>query len=205
MTSLDLKQTITAFAVERQMLAPELAQSIADKETIAAGLLLCLSFLVGRQIHGLQIEKLDRIYPIKRNRGLIDFKLLCRLSNQTQVDLGICVLPSPDFEYVTEACTQLLSYKDFGLDRLCLLRPGDLMTDVYQLPTCLPKLLSADIGGHFIPLKTRDILTILTTLSVFRHKQQYLITSEMIAEYLIQKEILTSNELIKSILATAQF
>ena len=148
MTSLDFKQTISAFDIEGQMLAQELAQSIASKETIAAGLLLCLSFLVGRQVDGLQIVKLDRIYPLKRNQGLIDFKVVCRLPNQTQVDLGICVLPSPDFEYVTEACTQLLSYKDFGLDRLCLLRPGDLMTDVYQLPTCLPKLLSSDIGGR---------------------------------------------------------
>ena len=205
MTSLDFKQTISAFDIERQMLAQELAQSIASKETIAAGLLLCLSFLVGRQVDGLQIVKLDRIYPLKRNQGLIDFKLVCRLPNQTQVDLGICVLPSPDFEYVTEACTRLLSYKDFGLDRLCLLRPGDLMTDVYQLPTCLPKLLSSDIGGHFIPLKTRDLLTILTTLSVFRHKDQYLITSEMITAYLTQQDILTSNILIKNILATAQF
>ena len=205
MATPDFKQTISAFDIERQMLAQELAQSIASKETIAAGLLLCLSFLVGRQVDGLQIVKLDRIYPLKRNQGLIDFKLVCRLPNQTQVDLGICVLPSPDFEYVTEACTRLLSYKDFGLDRLCLLRPGDLMTDVYQLPTCLPKLLSSDIGGHFIPLKTRDLLTILTTLSVFRHKDQYLITSEMITAYLTQQDILTSNILIKNILATAQF
>jgi hypothetical protein len=204
MTSLDLKQTITAFAVERQVLAPELAQSLGDKGTIAAGLLLCLSFLVGQTIADLQIEQLDRIYPAGRNQGLIDFKIVCRLSSEIQVHLGVCVLPSPDFEVVSEACLRLLVYKDFGLDRLCLLRPGDLMTNVSQLPTCLPKLLSTDIGGNFIPLKSRDLLSILTTLSVFQHKQQHQVTSQMIADYLHQQEILTKNELIKGILATAK-
>ena len=204
MTSLALKQTIAAFAVEHQVLAPELSQSLEDKETIAAGLLLCLSFLVGQTIADLQIEQLDRIYPAGRNQGLIDFKIICRLSSDLQVNLGVCVLSSPDFEVVSEACLRLLAYKDFGLDRLCLLRPGDLMTKVSQLPICLPMLLSADIGGHFIPLKSRDLLSILTTLSVFRHKQQYQVTHEMISEYLHQHEILTKNQLIRGILATAK-
>jgi hypothetical protein len=203
MTSIDLKPTIAAFAVERQVLAPELAQSIEDKETIAAGLLLCLSFLIGQTVADLQIEQLDRIYPAGRNQGLIDFKIVCRLPSQVQVNLGVCVFPSPDFEVVDEACTRLLVYKDFGLDRLCLLRPGDPTIDVYLFPNCLPKLLSTDIGGHFIPLKSIDLLSILTTLSVFQHRAQHQVTREMLCEYLHKRGLLTRNELIKSILATA--
>ncbi len=204
MTSLDFKQTMAAFAIERQVLAPELSQSISDKGRIAAGLLLCLSFLIDRTIADITIEQLDRIYPARRNQGLIDFKIICRLASGRQVNLGVCVLTSPDLMFVNEACLRLLVYKDFGLDRLCLLRPGDLMTSVSQLPTCLPQLLSPEIGGNYIPLKSRDLLSILTTLSVFRHKQQHQLTNEMIAEYLHQQEILTKNELIKCILATAK-
>ena len=201
----NLQKTSAAFAVERQVLIPELPSAIEDKEKIAAGLLLCLSFLVGRTISDVKIEALDRIYPAVRNQGLIDFQLVCRLPTQIQVHLGICILTSPNFELVTEACTQLLVYKDFGLDRLCLIRQSDLMTNVWQLPACLPKLLSKDIGGNFVPLKPRDVLTILSTLSVFQHRQQHEITNESIFAYLQREELLTKNELIKSILVAAQF
>ncbi len=203
MTSPDFQPTIVAFAVERQVLAPELAQSIEDKQTIAAGLLLCLSFLIGQTIADVQIEQLDRIYPAGRNQGLIDFKIVCRLPTQVQVNLGVCVLTSPDFKTIRDACNRLLSYKDFGLDRLCLLRQGDLSTDIYLLPNCLPKLLSPDIGGHFIPLKSIDLLTILTTLSVFQHREQHQVTRAMLTEYLHQRELLSRNDLIKGILTTA--
>ena len=199
----DLRAVAIAFAVERQVLAPELEQSIEDKERIAAGLLLCLSMMVGQTIADVKIERLDRIYPPGRNQGLIDFKLVCRLP--AQVQLGICILPFVDAEVVRTACTKLLVYKDFGLDRLCLIRQRDLMTNVRQLPTCLPKLLSTDIGGNFIPLKSKDVLFILTTLSVFQQKQQHEITNELIFAYLSKEELLIKNELIKSILVSAQF
>ncbi len=201
----DLLAVATAFAVERQVLTPELTESMEDKEKIAAGLLLCLSMIVDRTIDNIKIEGLDRIYPPGRNQGLIDFKLVCRLPTQAQVQLGICILPFADAEVVSTACTKLLVYKDFGLDRLCLIRPRDLMTNVRQLPTCLPKLLSTDIGGNFIPLKSKDVLFLLTTLSVFQQKQQHGITNELIFAYLSKEELLIKNELIKSILVSAQF
>jgi hypothetical protein len=201
----DLDAVATAFAVETQVLTPELAQSIEDKDKIAAGLLLCLSLATGQTIANVQIERLDRIHPAARNQGLIDFKLVCCLPNQVRVHLGICIIPFTDPAIVSESCTKLLVYKDFGLDRLCLIRQSDLMTNVRQLPACLPKLLSTDIGGNFIPLKSKDLLFLLTTLSVFQQKQQYGITNELILAYLLQSERLAKNELIKSILIAAQF
>jgi hypothetical protein len=201
----DLEAVATAFAVETQVLTPELAQSIKDKDKIAAGLLLCLSLATGQTIADVQIERLDRIHPATRNQGLIDFKLVCCLPTQVRVHLGICIIPFTNPAIVSEACTKLLVYKDFGLDRLCLIRQSDLMTNVRQLPACLPKLLSTDIGGNFIPLKSKDLLFLLVTLSVFQQKQQYDITNELILAYLLQSERLAKNELIKSILVTAQF
>ncbi len=200
----DLHKTIAAFAVERLAIAPELARAIEDKERIAAGLLLCLSFLVGQTLADVQIERLDRIYPAKRNQGTIDFKIVCRLPTKIQVHLGVCVLTTPDIQVVTELCTQLLVYKDFLLDRLCLLRQNDLATNIRQLPTCLPKLLLPDIGGRFVSIEPRDLLAILATLSVFQHKRQHEVTNESICAYLQQEELLTKNELIHSILMTAR-
>lgn len=200
----EFQQLATAFAVERQLLTPELTRAIENKEQLAAGLLLCFSFATGRTIGDVTIERLDRIHPNKRNQGLIDFKLVCRLSTGTQVDLGVCVLPFSDLKLVRSACIRLLVYKDFGLDRLCLIRQSDLMTNVRQLPNYFPKLLSADIGGKFVSLTAQDVLNIVTTLSVFQHKQQHEVTNNKLFAYLMQAEILTKNELIRNILATAQ-
>jgi hypothetical protein len=199
-----LGKTSAAFAVERQVIVPDLSRTIEDKERIAAGLLLCLSFLVGKTIADVKIEGLDRIYPAQRNQGTIDFKIVCRLPTKIQVHLGVCVLTTPDFELATEICTRLLVYKDFRLDRLCLIRQSSLMTDIRQIPTCLPKLLSRDIGGNYVALKPRDLLTILATLSLFQHKQQHEVTNESICAYLQQEELLTKNELITNILKTAR-
>ncbi len=201
----DFDGVAAAFAIERQLWLPTLSQSSEDKQKIAAGLLLCLSLAIGQTIDGVKIERIDRIYPPGRNQGLIDFKLVCRLPSELQVDLGICILPFADPQLVNAACNRLLVYKDFGIDRLCLLRQSELMTDFRQLPTCLPKLLSADIGGHFIPLKSSDILAILVVLAVFQHKQQYELSSELIRAYLLQMEPLSNSELVKNILAIAQF
>jgi hypothetical protein len=201
----DLQQVAAAFAIERQVSMLELAELSEDKEKIAAGLLLCLSFAIGQTIAAVKIEALDRIYQLERNQGLIDFKLVCRLPTQIQVDLGICILPFSDTQIVSEACTRLLVYKDFGLDRLCLIRQSDLMNNVQQLPACLPKLLSIDIGGNFVPLKSKDILFLLTTLSVFLHRRQHGITKDLIFAYLMKLELLAKNELIRNVLIAAQF
>ena len=207
MTSIDaqLRAVATAFALERQVSLPELSRSIEDKEKIAAGLLLCLSLALGQTIADVKITRLDRIYPSGRNQGLIDFKLVCLPAERNPVELGICVLPFLALEVVNEAYIRLLVCKDFGIDLLCLIRPGDLKTNLRQSPTWLPKLLSNDIGGRLVSLKPIDLLGILTTLSVFSHKQQHGVTNETICAYLRAEELLIKNELIKSILTTTKF
>ena len=206
-SSSDVRVVATAFAVERQVLTPELSQlfanpllwGIEEKQKIAAGLLLCLSSTIGQTISDVKIERIDRMHPNGRDRGLIDFKLIYRLPDLSSVHVGICILPFADLEQVNEACNLLLVYKDFGLDRLFLLRQSNLMTYTSKLPSCLQQLLSTDIGGRFIPLEYRDLLTILSVLSVFQHKQQHQITNDKIFAYLLQSKQLIDNELIKAI------
>jgi hypothetical protein len=197
-----------AFGVERQVLTAELSRSVAEsllwrieeKEKIAAGLLLCFSMAIGQRIGNVKIEKIERIYPPTRNQGTIDFKLICLRQDSLQVNLGICVLPFPNIDLVNAACNRLLVYKDFGLDRLSLLCQSNLIDDLRQLPVCLSRLLSKDIGGHPIRLEAISLTVVMTTLSVFQHKQQYGIASEMIFAYLLREKLLTENELITSIL-----
>jgi hypothetical protein len=208
----ELNAVAAAFAVERQVSLSELARfscaetasPIEDKEKIAAGLLLSLSLVIGQAIDGIKIEKIEKIYPPTLNQGLIDFKLSCCRADLMQVQLGICVLPFTSPSLVNAACNRLLVYKDFGLDRLCLLCPSDLSTSVNRLPVYFSKLLSTDIGGHFIAIDVASLEFILTTLSVFQHKHTHEITNELIFAYVRRERLAIENESIRSIVLTAR-
>jgi hypothetical protein len=192
--------TMTAFSVERQVSAPEVAEAIFDKDRMAAGLLLSLSFLVGSTIDDVKIEKIGRILPPRRNQGLIDFQVTLRLASDVQVHVGICVLTNPDLTIAIEECRRLLVYKDFGLDRLCIIRQGDLTTNISQLRGCFSKLLSPDIGGVFVSLSHDDVLTIIATLSTFQNKEQYGVTNNSISDYLKHPESIDKNSLVQQII-----
>lgn len=195
-----LQATIAAFSIERQVSTPEVELAIFDKDRIAAGVLLSLSFLVGCTIDHVKLEKVGRIHPPRRNEGLIDFRVTFRLVSQVQVQVGICVLTNPDLTIAIEQCRRLLVYKDFGLDRLCIIRQGDLRTNIPELRGCLAKLLSPDIGGVFISLTPDDVLMTITTLSIFQHKEQYGVTNKSIFTYLRQPEIIAQNSLVHQII-----
>jgi hypothetical protein len=195
-----LQPTITAFSVERQVSAPEVAVAIVDKDRIGAGLLLSLSFLVGWTIDDVKIEKIGRIQPPRRNQGLIDFKVTFRFGAEVQVHVGICVLTNPDVTIAIAECRRLLVYKDFGLDRLCIIRQGDFMSNITQLRGCFSKLLSPDIGGVFVSLSPDDVLTIITTLSTFQHKEQYGITNKSISAYLKHPDTIVENSFVRQII-----
>jgi hypothetical protein len=195
-----LQPTVTAFSVECQVSAPEVAAAILDKDRIAAGLLLSLAFLVGCEIDDVKIEKVSRIQPPRRNQGSIDFKVTFRLATEIQVHVGICVLTNPDPTVAIEDCRRLLVYKDFGLDRLCIIRQGDFMANISQLRGCFSKLLSPDIGGIFVSLSPDDVLTIITTLSTFQNKEQYGVTNKSISAYLKHPDTTAGNSLIRQII-----
>jgi hypothetical protein len=195
-----LQPTITAFSVERQVSAPEVAEAIFDKDRLGAGLLLSLAFLVGSTIDDVKIEKVGRILPPSRNQGLIDFKVTFRLVTEVQVHVGICILTNPDLTISIEECRRLLVYKDFGLDRVCIIRPGDFMTNISQLRGCLAKLLSPDIGGVFVSLSPDDVLTTIATLSTFQNKEQYGVTNKSISAYLKHPETIEQNSLVRQII-----
>ncbi len=195
-----LQPTIAAFSIERQVSTPEVESAIFDKDRIAAGLLLSLSFLVGCTIDGVKIEKTGRIHPPRRNQGLIDFKVTFRLASQGLVHVGICVLTNPDLTMAIEECRRLLVYKDFGLDRLCIIRHGDFATNISQLRGCFSKLLLPDIGGVFISLTPDDVLTIITTLSIFQNKEQYGVTNKSISAYLKHPDPIAANSLVRQII-----
>jgi hypothetical protein len=199
----DLESVIQAFQHEGASVRASMRYLRQDKEAIAAALLLCLSFLRGQKWDTVIIEDLKKVEPAQFNQGLIDFQMLCSLDGG-EINTGVVVLQETDPTEVCAALNRLLSYKDFGLNRLCILRSAELIENTPQIQKYLPRLLSPEIGGSFVDLQTNALETILTILFVFRGRRKYLINAPHIVSYLEQEKMLTQNSILRDLMVTIQ-
>jgi hypothetical protein len=202
---------IQAFEHEGASVRASLRHLLQDKETIAAALLLSLSFLKDQTLERVTVEELARIEPVKFNQNLIDFQIRCSIADGASgaidgvaISLGVAVLQERNSQEVCQLLNRLLLYKDFGLNRLCILRSAELIEDTPEIQNYLPRLLSPEIGGSFVDLQAGAITTLLTVLYVFRGRRKYLINVPHIVQYLEQENILRRNPILRDLMITVQ-
>jgi hypothetical protein len=199
----ELNSVIQAFEHEGASVRAARRYLLADKEIIAAALLLALSFLQGQRLDRVLIEGLQRVEPAKFNQGLIDFQLRCSIDGG-EMNVGMVVLQERDPVAVCASLNRLLSYKDFGLNRLCILRCADWINDTPQIQNYLPRLLSPEIGGSFVDLQASALEVLLTILYVLRGRRKYLINAPHIAQYVEQEHLLSRNTILRDLMVAIQ-
>jgi hypothetical protein len=203
LSTTELSSVIQAFEHEGASVRASLRSLLQDKETIAAALLLSLSFLKGQALDRVTIEELSRVEPVQFNQNLIDFQVRCSIDGGA-MNMGVAVLQERNSQEVCQLLNRLLVYKDFGLNRLCILRSAELIEDTPEIQNYLPRLLSPEIGGSFVDLQAGAITTLLTILYVFRGRRKYLINVPHIVQYLEQENILRRNPILRDLMVTVQ-
>ncbi len=203
LSTTELSSVIQAFEHEGASVRASLRSLLQDKETIAAAILLSLSFLKGQAIDRVTIEKLSRVEPAQFNQNLIDFQVRCSIDGGA-MNMGVAVLQERNSQEVCQLLNRLLVYKDFGLNRLCILRSAELIEDTPEIQNYLPRLLSPEIGGSFVDLQVGAITTLLTVLYVFRGRRKYLINVSHIVQYLEQENTLRRNPILRDLMVTVQ-
>ncbi len=204
LSTTELSSVIQAFEHEGASVRASLRSLLQDKEAIAAALLLSLSFLKGQAIDRVIIEELSRVEPAQFNQNLIDFQMRCSIADGGSMNMGVAVLQERNSQEVCQSLNRLLVYKDFGLNRLCILRSAELIEDTPEIQNYLPRLLSPEIGGSFVDLQAGAITTLLTILYVFRGRRKYLINVPHIVQYLEQENILRRNPILRDLMVTVQ-
>jgi hypothetical protein len=199
----ELSSVIQAFEHEGASVRASLRSLLQDKETIAAALLLSLSFLKGQALDRVTIEELSRVEPVQFNQNLIDFQMRCSIEGGA-MNMGVAVLQERNSQEVCQLLNRLLVYKDFGLNRLCILRSAELIEDTPEIQNYLPRLLSPEIGGSFVDLQAGAVTTLLTILYVFRGRRKYLINVPHIVQYLDQENTLRRNPILRDLMVTVQ-
>jgi hypothetical protein len=219
LSTTELTSVIQAFEHEGASVRASLRHLLQDKETIAAALLLSLSFLKDQTLDSraantdttqnkmrreqVVIEELARVEPAKFNQNLIDFQVRCSIDGGA-INVGVVVLQERKATEVCQLLNRLLLYKDFGLNRLCILRSAEFIEDTPEIQTYLPRLLSPEIGGSFVDLQVGAITTLLTILYVFRGRRKYLINVPHIVHYLEQENLLQRNPILRDLMVTVQ-
>jgi hypothetical protein len=203
LSTTELSSVIQAFEHEGASVRASLRSLLQDKETIAAALLLSLSFLKGQALDRVTIEELSRVEPVQFNQNLIDFQMRCSIDGGA-MNMGVAVLQERNSQEVCQLLNRLLVYKDFGLNRLCILRSAELIEDTPEIQNYLPRLLSPEIGGSFVDLQAGAVTTLLTILYVFRGRRKYLINVPHIVQYLDQENTLRRNPILRDLMVTAQ-
>jgi hypothetical protein len=203
LSTTELSSVIQAFEHEGASVRASLRSLLQDKETIAAALLLSLSFLRGQAIDRVTIEELSRVEPAQFNQNLIDFQVRCSIDGGA-MNMGVAVLQERNSQEVCQLLNRLLVYKDFGLNRLCILRSAELIEDTPEIQNYLPRLLSPEIGGSFVDLQAGAVTTLLTILYVFRGRRKYLINVPHIVQYLEQENMLRRNPILRDLMVTVQ-
>jgi hypothetical protein len=203
LSTAELTSVIQAFEHEGASVRASLRHLLQDKETIAAALLLSLSFLRYQTIDRVKIEELLRVEPAQFNQNLIDFQVRCSIDGGA-ISVGVAVLQERNTQEVCQLLNRLLVYKDFGLNRLCILRSAELIEDTPEIQTYLPRLLSPEIGGSFVDLQAGAVTTLLTILYVFRGRRKYLINVQHIVMYLEQENILRRNPILRDLMVAVQ-
>jgi hypothetical protein len=203
LSTTELSSVIQAFEHEGASVRASLRSLLKDKETIAAALLLSLSFLKGQVLDRVTIEELSRVEPAQFNQNLIDFQMRCSIDGGA-MNVGVAVLQERNSQEVCQLLNRLLVYKDFDLNRLCILRSAELIEDTPEIQNYLPRLLSPEIGGSFVDLQAGAITTLLTVLFVFRGRRKYLINVPHIVQYLEQENMLRRNPILRDLMVTVQ-
>ncbi len=197
----NLESVMQAFEHEGASVRAAMRYLLQDKEAIAAGLLLCLSFLQGQQVEDVLIRELKKVEPAQFNQGLIDFQLSCAINN-LPIEVGVVVLQELEVSEICTALNRLFSYKDFGLNRICILRSDVLIDHNPQIENYFSRLLSPEIGGTLVDLQINALEVILATLFVFRGRQKYDISATDLAHYLVTENILLHNAILRDLLIT---
>lgn len=171
-----------------------------DKRTLAQGLRLGFSAVVGETIENVHIEKVVDVQVKAADRGYLDFKIVGK-ENGKDVKIAVAVLQESGGLFVQATLKRLIRYKDFDVTRGCLVRSKQINKGATKAQDCLKTLLSKELGGEWVLLKSEDIKPLLALHFVMKSREDDELTEDKIIDFIHIKRIAIDNYLIREILS----
>jgi len=173
---------------------------IEDKGIVAQALRLGFSAVIKETIEKVQIEKIEDVQPKAADKGYIDFKVVGK-ENGKAVRIGVAVLQDSGGRIIGATLKRLIDYKKFDLTRGCLVRSKQINKGAAQAQQYLSQLLSKDLGGEWVLLKSEDIKPLLALHFVMKAREDYELSEQQILDFIRHKQIAIDNYIIREILS----
>ena len=173
---------------------------LEDKATIAQALRLGFSAVKGEIIEKVQVQDIVDVQVKAIDKGYIDFKIIGK-ENGKDVKIGVVVLQDSGGMNIQATLKRLTRYNDFDLTRGCLVRSKQINKGATKAQQLLNILLSPQLGGEWVLLKSEDIKALLAVHLVMKAREDYELSEQQIIDFIRQKRIATNNYLIREILS----
>ncbi len=173
---------------------------IEDKAIIAQALRLGFSAVKGEIIEKVKVQDIVDIQTKAADKGYIDFKILGKENNK-DVKIGVAVLQDSGGMNIQATLKRLTRYNDFDLSRGCLVRSKQINKGAAKAQQLLTILLSPQLGGEWVLLKSEDIKALLAVHLVMKAREDYELSEQQIIDFIRQKRIAADNYLIREILS----
>ncbi len=189
----------SAYQNEIAALKSKIKDYIEDNDKLANALRFSFSTLIGEKLENVQIIEIVDIKARNVDQGYINFKIIGE-ENGNVVKIGVSVLEGVSGRFLQAGLKRLIEYKEFDLTRGCLVRSKKISSGT-KAKEYLDKLLSKNLGGEWVSLKTEEIKPLLAINYVMKARNDYELTEAQIVDFVIQNRIVLDNNLIRDILS----
>lgn len=196
----DIHPVEPAYNQQISALETTLEDYMEDKATLAQALRLGFSAVIGETIENVKIEKVVDVQVKAVDRGYLDFKIV-GTENGKDVKIAVAVLQESGGLFVQATLKRLIRYKDFDVTRGCLVRSKQINKGATKAQDCLKTLLSKELGGEWVLLKSEDIKPLLALHFVMKGREDDELTEDQIIDFIHTKRIAIDNYLIREILS----
>lgn len=190
----------SAYNNELAALESTVEDYMENKVRLADALRLGLSTLIGETIEQVFIEDIVEVRVRAADRGYFDFKIIGK-ENGKIVKIGVAILQEAGGMIVQATLKRLIDYRKFDFSRGCLVRSKQINSSAAKAQQYLQKLLSPELGGEWVLLKSQDIKPLLAMMSVLKASDDYEFKKEQIIDFIKQKRLASENYLIREILS----
>jgi len=188
-----------AFKKELAALEKSIDDYLEDNATLADALRLGFLTLAGETIERVQVERIEDIQAKSADKGYLHFRIVGKADGR-EVKIVVAVAQNSGAKFVSATLKRLIDYQKFDMTRGCLVRTKAVNPKT-KGQEHLDKLLSKELGGEWVMLRSEDIKPLLAIRAVSNALEDFEVSEEQIKAFVRREKIVFDNTLIHEILS----
>jgi hypothetical protein len=188
-----------AFNEELAALEKSIDNYLEDNATLADALRLGFLTLAGETIERVQIERIEDVQAKSADKGYLHFRIVGKEDGKV-VKIVVAVVQNSGAKFVSATLKRLIDYQKFDMTRGCLVRTKAVNPKT-KGQEYLDQLLSKELGGEWVMLRSEDIKPLLAIRSVSNSPDDFEVSEEQIKAFVSREKIVFDNNLIHEILS----